>query len=81
MHKTQSLIESSLSDEIDQLLLRFGGWSTLLALVAGLRRRRRLMNDLQGVPNRIREDIGLPLQKDQQFDILIAAVSANRVLR
>jgi len=53
----------------------------LLALVAGLRRRRRLMNDLQGVPDRIREDIGLPLPKDQKFDILIAAVSANRVLR
>lgn len=81
MHKNQSLIESSLSDEIDQLLLRFGGWSTLLALVAGLHRRRRLMNDLESVPNRIRKDIGLPLEKDQQFDILIAAVSANRVLR
>lgn len=80
MHNNQSMIESSLSDQIDDLLLRFGGWSTLLALIAGLRRRQRLINATDGLPDRIRDDIGLPKQETGRLDILFAAVAAHRLL-
>ncbi|MCD2173250.1 DUF1127 domain-containing protein [Rhizobium sp. C4] len=61
MFELQLKDAGELSLALDRISRRFGFWTTLRALMAAERKRRRERRELAYLDNRTRQDIGLPV--------------------
>jgi hypothetical protein len=67
MHNEQSLVEISLKDKIQDLVERFGAWRIALAVLSAAWRQQQRRNLASGLSDRMREDIGLPVDGNRRL--------------
>ena len=63
MSKELSLRVNDLPNAVDELLLSFGVWPTFNAVLLGMLRRQGRKNHVSHLSDRMRRDVGLPVEK------------------
>ncbi|WP_288429713.1 DUF1127 domain-containing protein [uncultured Agrobacterium sp.] len=63
MSKELSLRVNDLSKAVDELFRSFGVWATFKAMLLGLLRRQGTKNHVSHLSDRMRRDVGLPVNE------------------
>lgn len=64
MHKEQSIVVDNLTAAVDELCRKFGVWAAARTLLQVAWQQRRKANSVQALSERMREDIGLPAERE-----------------
>ncbi|WP_159948005.1 DUF1127 domain-containing protein [Rhizobium sp. 18065] len=64
MHKEQSIVVDTLTATVDELCRKFGVWAAARTLIHVAWTQRRKSNSVDGLSDRMRQDIGLDAQEN-----------------